>query len=345
MKNERSLWKQGAKILTSRLQCVLTIWRMTIRLVVLVVFSGIASTFAQQMPSDIVVPVTSPFRFVAYGDTRFTDPANTKAANPQVRQEIVRKIAEAQPAFISIAGDISYNGSDAADWAQYNKETAVWREKKIEVFPALGNHDLHGAEDVALANFFQCYPELHNSRYYSVRAGNALMLVLDSSLDEIAGPQGEWLKSKVGKIPSEVKFVFVVLHHPPYTSAKDEGHLARAREQALAAYLEDQQKHLGARLVVFSGHVHNYEHKEHGGVVYLITGGGGARPHPLQRQPDDLFKTYDVNFHFVTIDVEKESLKAVMHRVEMKDGQAEWTEPESMILSTDAKTMVAGGAK
>jgi len=299
--------------------------------------------FAQSQPPELIADVKPPFRFVAYGDTRFTDPANTKPADPALRQEIVRKIAEEQPAFISIGGDISYNGYDKKDWEQYDKETSAWREKKIAVYPALGNHDLHGPEDVALANYFQRYPDLHNSRYYSVRAGNTLMLVLDSSQDEVAGAQGEWLKSKVVALPKEVEFVFFVLHHPPYTSAKDEGHVARAREQALAAYLEDQQKHAAVRFVVFSGHVHNYEHKEHGGVLYLVTGGGGARPHPLERQADDLFKSYDVNFHFVTIDVEKDKLKAVMHRVEMKDGKAVWTEPESMTLASAAKSAAAAG--
>src|ERR1017187_8013508 len=69
------------------------------------------------------------------------------------------------------------------DWKVWDSETAVWREKKIPVYPALGNHDLHGDEKVALANYFERFPDLKNSRYYSVRAGNTLMLVLDSSQD------------------------------------------------------------------------------------------------------------------------------------------------------------------
>jgi hypothetical protein len=38
---------------------------------------------------------------------------------------------------------------------------------------------------------------------------------------------------------------------------------------------------------MFSGHVHNYEHQEHNGVTYFVTGGGGARPYPIERTPDD----------------------------------------------------------
>ena len=63
------------------------------------------------------------------------------------------------------------------------------------------------------------FPDLKNSRYYSVRAANTLMLVLDSSLDEISGPQGQWLTQEFDHLPSDVDFVFIVLHHPPYTSS------------------------------------------------------------------------------------------------------------------------------
>ena len=54
--------------------------------------------------------------------------------------------------------------------------------------------------------------------------------------------------------------------------------------------LEEKQKQLHARLIVFSGHVHNYERHEHNGVTYFVTGGGGARPYIIPRAPDDLYK-------------------------------------------------------
>ena len=71
-------------------------------------------------------------------------------------------------------------------------------------------------------------------------------------------------------------FVFIVLHHPPYTSSSDAktfggGHSARSQEQKLAKTLEARQQNLRARIVVFSGHVHNYERHEHGGVTYFVT--------------------------------------------------------------------------
>src|SRR5208337_2067761 len=241
-----------------------------------------------QTSVDLQIKESVPFRFVAYGDTRFHDPKDTDAANPAVRVALVQAIAELDPAFICFTGDIVYNGYDEDDWKVWDKETSVWREKKIPVYPALGNHDLHGKEEVALNNYFQRFPELKNSVYYSVRFANSLMLVLDSALDETSGPQGQWLKQKLDNLPGDVDFVFIVLHHPPYTSSSEMkmfggGHSARSQEKELARMLEARQQNQRARIVVFSGHVHNYERHEHGGVTYFVTGGAGAHAYPIER--------------------------------------------------------------
>ena len=68
---------------------------------------------------------------------------------------------------------------------------------------------------MALGNYFQRFPDLKNSRYYSVRAANSLTLVLDSSLDEAGGPQDQWLADKLDHVTADVDFVFLMFHHPP----------------------------------------------------------------------------------------------------------------------------------
>src|SRR5271157_972370 len=299
-------------------------------------------------PVELQLQVNTPFHFVAYGDSRFHDPKDTEAANPAVRQALVQAIAQASPAFISFGGDIVYNGYDKDDWKVWDSETAVWREKKIPVYPALGNHDLHGSEKVALANYFERFPDLKNSRYYSVRAANTLVLTLDSSLDEISGPQGQWLTQKLDHLPGDVDFVFIVLHHPPYSSSSDAkkfggGHSARSQEQKLAKTLEERQQNLRARIVVFSGHVHNYERHEHGGVTYFVTGGAGAHAYPIERAADDPCQSKDVNYHYVMVDVDGGSLKITMHRLELNNGTAVWTEPDSVTISVPAAKAAAQG--
>ena len=296
---------------------------------------------AQSRPVEIDTKLHAPFRFVAYGDTRFTDPANTTAANPEVRQQIVRAIADVRPDFITFGGDIAYDGNNANDWKEYDQETAVWRERRIPVYPALGNHDLHGDVNVALGNYFARFPMLQQNRFYAVHAANTLMLTLDSALDELTGPQGEWLQYQLAHLPAGIDFVFIVLHHPPYTSSSDAktyggGHSARSPEQKLAVYLEEQQKKLRARIVVFAGHVHNYERHEHGGVTYFVIGGGGAHAYPITRAADDLFQSKEVNYHYLLVEVQPGKLKATMNRLEIKDGVANWTQPDSVTISVPA---------
>ncbi len=301
-------------------------------------------------PTDLQLDIKTPFRFVAYGDTRFHDPKDTEAANPPVRVALVKAIADANPAFICFTGDIVYNGYDADDWKVWDSETSIWREKKIPIYPALGNHDLHGKEKTALGNYFQRFPDLKNSRYYSVRAANTLILVLDSSMEETAGPQGQWLADKLDHVPADLDFVFVMLHHPPYTSSSDAklfggGHSARPHEQAMGKMLEERQAHARYRIVVFSGHVHNYERHEHGGVTYFVTGGGAAHAYPIERAADDPFKSKEINYHYLMVEVDHQQLKITMNRVDLTSGKAVWTQPDTVSISSPVAAAAAAAGR
>jgi len=300
---------------------------------------------AETATVDLNLEMKTPLRFVVYGDTRFHDPNDTEAANPTARVDLVHAIAETNPAFICITGDIVYNGNDADDWKIWDTETSIWREKKLGVYPALGNHDLHGNPVLALRNYFQRFPDLKGSRYYSLRAGNALFLILDSLQPEATGPQGEWLHARLDHVPAGVDFVFLIFHHPPYTSSSEinkqvrgGGHSARPQEQDLAKMLEERQAHSGYRMVVFNGHVHNYEHHAHGGVDYFVSGGGAAHPYMVDRAPDDLFKNNVVNFHFLLVNVDHQQVDIVMNRLDLSTGKAVWAQADSVHLAAASKT-------
>src|SRR5205807_5231569 len=93
---------------------------------------------AQSASVDLQVKVSSPVRFIAYGDTRFHNPQDTEAANLPVRLALVRAIADANPAFVCFTGDLVYNGNDTDDWKTWDNETSIWHEKGIPIFPAWG---------------------------------------------------------------------------------------------------------------------------------------------------------------------------------------------------------------
>jgi len=58
----------------------------------------------------------------------------------------------------------------------------------------------------------------------------------------------------------------------------DQGFLiVRSNERTLVRYLKTVAARSPARFIVCSGHVHNYERFERDKVVYLVSGGGGAR--------------------------------------------------------------------
>jgi Icc-related predicted phosphoesterase len=320
------------------------------RVIVAITLAAGLCLAAQTVPVELHLAVETPFHFVAYGDTRFTDPRDTEASNPAVRRALVQAIAETHPAFVSIGGDIAYNGNDANDWKTWDAETEVWRQNNIPVYPALGNHDLHGDQKAALGNYFQRFPELKENRYYSVRAANTLMLVLDSSQEELTGPQGHWLDNKLRNLPVDADFVFMILHHPPYTSSSDKklyggGHSARPSEQALAKVLEERQAHTRARFVVFAGHVHNYERHAHNGVTYFVTGGGGAHAYPIERAPGDPIQSKEVNYHYLLVEVGRGEMKVTMNRLELTEGKAIWTQPDMVTIVTPTRAAAGAAAK
>lgn len=317
--------------------------------VILLSLTDCTKKSSAEIPSvDLQLNVKTPFRFVAYGDSRFHDPKDVEPSDPAVRVALVKAIAEANPAFICFTGDIVYNGFDANDWKVWDGETQVWRDKKIPVYPALGNHELHGDARIGLGNYFRRFPDLKNSRYYSVHAANTLILVLDSSLDEVAGPQGDWLNAKLDHVPADVDFVFLMLHHPPYSSSNAKmlagGHAARPSEQALAKILEERQAHAGYRMIVFSGHVHNYERHEHNGVTYFVSGGGGAHPYLVERASNDLFQSKEVNYHYLTVDVDRQQVTITMNRLDLTTGKTAWTQPDTVKIATPAPVAAQAAA-
>jgi len=70
------------------------------------------------------------------------------------------------------------------------------------------------------------------------------------------------------------------------------------------------------KFVVIAGHIHNYERFERNGVVYLVSGGGGATPYPVERTPADAYQDSSFpNYHYLKFAVAGEILKGTMYRL------------------------------
>jgi acid phosphatase type 7 len=290
--------------------------------------------------SSIVFSTKNPgtLDFIAYGDIRFTDLSDRHNTNPRARQALLDRIAKEKPELLVMTGDIVLTGDHADDWKIYEKESKPLHDAGITIFPVIGNHDLRDTPAKALPYFFQHFPELKERRCYSVDAGPVFIIVLDSQSDESEeGEQGRWLLSQLDQLPASADFVVVAFHRPCYTKSAGDilgnDHLARPQEQHLAQVLEERAKHISQKMLIVNGHVHNYERYQHGGIMYLISGGGGAKPVTVKRSPDDFYNEAGATYHYIRFHVANHLLHVEMAKYEDVNGGAVWKLKDSFDLN------------
>lgn len=269
----------------------------------------------------------TPTTMIAYGDMRFTDPSNTTATDPTARKALIERILGEKPDAILLNGDVPWHGGDPGDYAEYRAETQEWRDANLRIFPALGNHEFAQCEvPQCLANWWAAFPKLKGRRWYSVRLGAKIYaLALDSDDSLLAGSdQQRWIASQIASLPSEIEFVLITMHHPPVADIQTKfnvDHNPRPNEIALADFLKTATAKSHAKFVVIAGHIHNYERFVQDGVVYLVSGGGGAVPYPVDRTPPDLYQDTDFpNYHYLKFVSDGGTLRATMFRLESTAG-------------------------
>ena len=290
-----------------------------------VLFLGLMVGGAARAAATFNIPdsaLPDPLLLIAYGDIRFTQANETQASSPKARRALVAKIAAENPAAIFINGDLPYHGI-TADYAVYRAETQVWRDKRLRIYPALGNHELSAClQSTCLERWWAAFPELSGRRWYSVAIGSKVLgIALDSDVSLLSGSeQRAWLASQVASLDGSVRLVLIVMHHPPVAdlqTVKLVDHNARPNEKALAAYLTSVAAHSQARFVVSAGHIHNYERLAQDGVTYLVSGGGGATPYDIDRMPEDLYRSAEFpNYHYVRFELRGRHLSGEMLRLE-----------------------------
>ena len=272
--------------------------------------------------------LSSPPVVISYGDMRFTDPKETKATNPKVRRWLVSRIAEEKPDVLLLGGDVPLRGGVANDYAVFDSETEPWRAAHIFLSPALGNHELYGEtqqqcvndQRPCLENWWHAFPKLRGRRWYSVQIGSRMFVLnLDSNASLLpGGEQAEWMKEQLASLPPSVRFVFFNLHHPPVADMIPEINVnpTRPNEVALAEFLRTAPQGKRVRFIVIAAHIHNYERFLRNGIVYLVSGGGGAKPGVVQRGVEDFYRDSSYpNYHYVKFVLRENQIEAEMFRL------------------------------
>ena len=234
--------------------------------------------------------------FIAYGDQRFTDPANKTATDPRVRQYLVDRIAAEKAAALVLNGDVPLARDVKNDYAVFQTETKPWRDAGLHVFPALGNHEFHGEPRQALENWWNCFPETRNRRWYSAQLGSRIVCAgaRQRHLAAAGSDQARWIEKQITGLPASVDFVLITMHHPPVADIQthiEVDHNPRPNELLFATIFRRQRKLPMRDSWSAPGHIHNYERNMVNDVVYLVSGGGGAKPYYVERTAPDLYQS------------------------------------------------------
>jgi hypothetical protein len=301
--------------------------------------SSVPAALPDGKPTFVVSGIApgADLKIVAYGDMRFTRPENTSDTNPRVRDWLVEKVSAERPDLLFLSGDMPFWGGNPDDWKIYKAKTALWRENHLRVYPTLGNHEAMGGMAAGLTYYFAAYPQIEKHRYYSVLAGSVELIAIDTLQKVDKGSaQLAWLDSQLSNVPPQVDFVFFLLHMPLMADVQSQVvvNLPSPEMWELRRYLEEKAAVSRARFVTVSGHIHNYERFQHGGITYLISGGGGAKPYPVMvRGPEDLYQDDSFpNFHYLLFTVHGKRMDATMYRV---------ADPNSATLTVETKDRFA----
>jgi hypothetical protein len=228
------------------------------------------------------------FNFVVYGDTQH---------HPQIQSAVAVRAVSHDPDFFLHMGDLVNDGESAEDWHAFF-DLAAPLLARSPVYPTLGNHERR------CEFYFDLFYLPGDERWYTFTYGEARFISL--RVDEETGfekgtAQHDWLK---GTLQGNTQpWVVVFFHRSPYTS-EYEGQEEIAIREALTPLFETH----GVDLVL-SGHNHNYQRSEAGGITYVVSGGGGGEL-SSSIEPDEYLVAHEVAHHYLFVQIEGQTLEA-----------------------------------
>ncbi len=261
--------------------------------------------------------VQYPYSFIVYGDSR-------EIATYE-KTRLLKQVLNENPAFVIHLGDMVYCADDH-QWELFDLFDGKIIDRRIPLYPVLGNHEYRTRTNAAPPNpekqlqyYFNRFTFLKERRWYSFVYGCCQFLILDTNTDYSPGSeQYAWLLNNLKK--KSTTFLFVAFHHPPYTKS----YYGRDSEKFLAKLFEGSSEGgLAKPDIVFSSHVHNYERYCHNGIYYVVSGGGGAEPYVVTRDPDDFYAKSGDSFHYCRLTVSK--AEATFEMVRFNESSRSWT--------------------
>jgi 3',5'-cyclic AMP phosphodiesterase CpdA len=193
-----------------------------------------------------------------------------------------------------ITGDLVYEEGDAdlAEESVVHPYAATFTVP--EIIASLGNHDVESDEGDEIMQALG-----RPGAVYTQDVGPVRVITLDSN--HVSAAQTEWLKRVLDQPRPANTWVFVLMHHPAYSSG-EHGAEPDVRRAWIPVFAREDVD------VVLSGHDHNYERtKPQNGVTYIVSGGGGAELRDVGRS--SFTAASAKKHHFVDLNVHADRIE------------------------------------
>jgi UDP-2,3-diacylglucosamine pyrophosphatase LpxH len=227
-----------------------------------------------------------------------------KTNNKTATRNLFSDIANRRPGSLFILGDVVNLGSSNKQWRPMDKYLGELRSEGINVYAALGNHEVMGNTGKGERKFQQRFPQHCPTGYVEVKDSIAVVL-LNSNFNKLSPIQNEvqeeWYKNTLARLDADpaIQFIITGCHHSPYTNSKIVKPSTEVQERFVPAFLQSAKSRL-----FISGHCHGFEHFKVEGKDFLVIGGGGGLHQPLKTGDDitpDLAADYKPLFHYLTV--------------------------------------------
>ncbi len=249
-------------------------------------------------------------KIVFVSDTQMPIPVETiflsGNRNKLARDLIFKQTLKENPAAVFHLGDLTEFSYSNKAWRKIDDFVGKLNRSGTGFYPTLGNHEYLLYPQKGIKNFSKRFPYVKTC--YSVRCGNAEIILFNSNFSKLSEKEFEKEKSEYRKLLEKaekdprIKTVIVATHYPPFTNSK----LIFPNKSVQRHFLPDFYKTKKAKLFV-SGHAHACEHFNRNGKDFLVIGGGGGLLQPLYSGNNarftDLFddKSPKRMYHFLEI--------------------------------------------
>ncbi len=194
--------------------------------------------------------LNDPLTFALVGDNQGNDDTFAK---------IIAEINKTEASFLIHLGDMVPSGTER----EYSDFMDTISALEIPFYSVPGNHDVR-------AEGLTYYETLLAPGYYSFHLKEYTYIFLDTSLLGMDSKQKEWMKKELEGRDKKMLFM-----HIPFLDPRGRGHSFLDQQQAHSILNYIQEDTVGVE-GVFAGHIHLYHQEEMEGILYAISGGGGA---------------------------------------------------------------------